>query len=528
LTQLLPRNKLQLMRHADQRPSRLIYCLALAAITLAVYGQVAGFEFVTYQDDGVYVTNNVNVQKGLRADSILWAFTSFHGANWHPLTWLSHMLDIEIYGLRPSGHHVTSLLLHMANVLLLFLLLDRVTGRLGASAFVAALFAVHPLHVESVAWVAERKDVLSTFFWFVTIWAYLQYLKRSYATTYAVVAVSYALGLMAKPMLVSLPIVLLLLDYWPLDRFQKKRLSGLIREKLPLVIMAAGSCVVTFIAQKSGGAVSELARFGLVVRIENALVSYLGYLWNTLWPVGLHGFYVHPGLIPTWKALIAAFVLFGISALCVLNRPKRPYLLVGWLWYLITLIPVIGILQVGEQAMADRYTYIPLIGFFVAAIWLVCDLLGIHMADTNRKHTWPASSPLAVSAVVAACILVILLAVGAYNQAGFWRENETLFGRSLAIDPDNYLAHHELGVHRLMDGDLEDALKHLKACVAAEPEWGLGHANLATALLFSGDYAAAWKQVHMAEANNCVVNPKMRAQLASLMPEPKRVHSFSR
>jgi protein O-mannosyl-transferase len=355
-----------------------VFCLLLAAATAALYFPVSGHAFLTF-DDHDYVTANPHIHAGLSWTTLKWAFTSTTAANWHPLTWLSHALDFQLFGLNPAGHHLDSVLIHAANAVLLFLLLQWATKRAGPSLLVAALFAVHPLNVESVAWVAERKNVLSTLFFFLAIGAYGWYAQRPNWRRYLLLAAMFAAGLMAKPMVVTLPCVLLLLDYWPLGRIQtgppgatgmpRFAISKLILEKVPLFFLSALSAVITIKAQRSGQAVRTLHQFSAAVRIENAVVAYASYLWKMLWPARLAPLYPHPGAtLPAWQLILSAVVLIGITLLVVVQRSRR-YLLVGWLWFLGTLIPVIGLVQIGDAAMADRYAYIPLIGIFVMMAW---------------------------------------------------------------------------------------------------------------------------------------------------------------
>ena len=356
------------------RGSRNLFLVAavLSLVTLAAYWRLPANGFIVRYDDGAYVTQNPHVQAGLTGQTIRWAFTSVWSGNWHPLTWISHMVDCRLFGLNPLGHHLVNLLLHICNTILLLLVFTRMTGSLWRSAFVAAVFAIHPLHVESVAWVAERKDVLSTFFWMLTMGAYVLYSEKPGVKRYLPVAFIYALGLTAKPMLVTLPLVLLMLDYWPLGRSRSWR--SLLLEKLPLLAMAAGSSIITLIAQR-GVALSHLDAFPIGIRIENALVSYAVYIQKTLWPTKMAIFYPYPESIAAWKVAASAITLAGVSAMVLLTTRKRRYMGFGWMWYVVTLIPVIGLLQVGLQAMADRYTYVPLIGLFVIAAWLVPDLV---------------------------------------------------------------------------------------------------------------------------------------------------------
>ena len=350
---------------------KLLICLSLTGILLLVYGQVINFNF-TNIDDQVYVTENAHIQNGISVNGIVWAFTSSHAANWHPLTSLSLMIDYDTYGLKAGGYHFTNLFFHVINTLLLFLLLNKMTGSIYRSLFVAALFGFHPLHVESVAWISARKDVLSTFFWLLTIWAYTSYSKQPEIKRYALAFIFFALGLMSKPMVVTLPFVLLLLDYWPLNR--SIPIKNLIIEKIPLFVLTVASSIVTYMVQKNAGAVVPLIHRPLDMRIENALISYVRYIEKTLLPINLSLHYPHPGMWPVWQAVLAGSMIILLSFLVWRKRDRYPYLLVGWLWYLGTLVPVIGIVQVGDQAMADRYSYIPLIGLFLMIAWGVPDL----------------------------------------------------------------------------------------------------------------------------------------------------------
>jgi tetratricopeptide (TPR) repeat protein len=377
-----------------------VVCTALAAVTIAAYWPVLYCDFVAL-DDSAYVVENHHVRRGLTLDGVRWAFSTGHQANWHPLTWISHMLDCELFGLDAGLFHLTNLLLHAANAVLLLLVLRAMTGRVWPSAFVAAAFALHPLHVESVAWIAERKDVLSTLFWMLTMAAYVGYARRGGVGRYLLVVVVFALGLTAKPMLVTLPFVLLLLDYWPLGRLtaevegrRQKAQSGpssvvcppsspaegrlpfssLVAEKLPLFVLAAASCVVTYLVQQAGEAVVALERMPPGLRLSNALVSYVAYIVKMAWPVGLAVLYPLPRQIPLWQPILAFTVLAIATVAFILQARRRRYLAVGWLWYLGTLVPVIGLVQVGTQALADRYSYIPLTGLFIIAAFSAADL----------------------------------------------------------------------------------------------------------------------------------------------------------
>ena len=448
-------------------------CLVLALSVLAVYGQTLGFGFISY-DDPQYVVSNPWVQRGLTWDGVRWAFTTYYFSNWFPLTWLSLMLDAEIAGVDPRIFHLTNLLLHTANTLLLFHLLDRATGARWKSAWVAALFAVHPLHVESVAWVAERKDVLSTLFWFLTMLLWLRWVERPGAVRYAGVIVSFTLGLLSKSMLVTLPFALLLFDFWPLGRHRGAGLLSLVREKLPLLALAAVSSVTTAIAQRASGTLANLDTLPVAARLANAVDSYAAYLQQTLWPTGLAVFYPHPGSeVPLASWLGAALVLAVISAGVAILRRSRPYLAVGWLWYLGTLLPVIGIVQVGFQARADRYTYVPLVGIFILLAWGIPDLLGRRV----RLLAAGAIASLAASAWLA------------YLQCGYWRDSILLFERALEVTGENAVARNNLAsayYQRNAPGDLERAVAHYAKTIRMEPSYAPSLNSLAVALLKLG------------------------------------------
>jgi hypothetical protein len=379
--------------------AKVAICIFLMVATFCIYSQVQHHEFINFDDD-LYLTNNLNVQTGLTIESVKWAFTTSHPPYWHPVTWLSHMLDYQLYGLNPKGHYLTNLFLHITSVLILFTVLLRVTGKLWQSGFVAAMFAFHPLNVESVAWLAERKNILSTLFWLMTMWAYTHYAEKPTIKRYSLVFLFFTLGLMSKPMLVTLPFVLLLLDYWPLRRFKfrqersrdeiseknianKSEVFRLVLEKVPLFLLTIGLSIVTFYTQKMAGAVRSLDLFSLETRFTNAMFSYLEYLQKMIWPSGLSILYPHPGnALPAWQGIVCGMVLVGITIISIRLIRKTPYFAVGWFWYLGTLIPVIGIVQVGGQAMADRFTYIPLIGIFIVIAW---GYQSLYRSGASRK-----------------------------------------------------------------------------------------------------------------------------------------------
>jgi protein O-mannosyl-transferase len=459
-------------------------CLFLIIATLVVYWQVQGYEFVNF-DDTKYVTQNRHVSEGVSLDSIIWAFTTIHAGNWHPLTWLSHMTDCQLFGVNPRGHHLTSLLFHIINSLLLFVVFRKMTGKLWASAFVAAMFALHPLHVESVAWVSERKDVLSTFFALLAILSYMRYVRQPSVYRYLAVTLCLALGLMSKPMLVTLPFILLLLDYWPLNRFQtqpptntnSKRQNAtvfdLIREKIPLFVLVVISCCVTFYAQKHGGAVKSLDFILLDARIANTLIAYAAYITKMIYPVNLAFLYPYPEMLSGWKVAGSGLLLGGISYLAVKTRKQRPYFITGWLWYLGTLVPVIGLVQVGMQSMADRYTYIPLIGLFIIAAWGVPELT---LKWRNAK-VWMVTSVI--------IILSVLMAV-TFKQAGYWKDSIRLFEHAVQTTSNNYIAHYNLANVLVKKGRVDEAITHYLQALEIQPEFADAHNNLANALNMQG------------------------------------------
>jgi len=459
------------------RPGVLV-CLFLVIITLTVYQQVRNHEFVNY-DDGIYVTSNLEVQSGLTAANIRWALTDFHSGNWHPLTWLSHMLDIELYGMRAGRHHLNNVLLHIINTLLLFLVLSKMTGDLGPSSFVAALFALHPIQVESVAWVAERKNVLSTFLWMLTMWSYVRYLEQPEIKRYLLVILVFVFGLMSKPMLVTLPFVLLLLDFWPLGRFQFGRFDNIVGnlqqnpkiirpvlEKIPLIVFAAASGIVTLYVER----VHSFDSFPLQRRIANALVSYTRYIGKMIWPDNLACFYPYPNLFPAWKIAGAGLLLVFISFLAFKSARRHPYFLVGWLWYLGTLVPVIGLIQVGPQAMADRYAYVPLVGLFIVIAWGVPRIT----AGWRHKRVLLAASAGIVLAALIACT---------WFQIGRWQNSIILFESALKVTDDNWLAHYNLGVALTEAENYDQAIFHYKKVIDIKP--GIQKVNYNIANVFA-------------------------------------------
>ena len=455
---------------------KIAICIFLAVSTFAVYSQVQDHEFINYDDDK-YVTNNEYVKAGFTRDSVGWALTTSYNSNWHPMTWLSHMLDAQLFGPNSKGHHLTNLLFHIANVLLLFLVLLRMTGALWQSGFVAALFALHPLNVESVAWVAERKNVLSTFFWLLTMWAYIRYAQKTNLKRYSLVILFFAMGLMSKPMLVTLPFVLLLLDYWPLRRLQSDRrtaISRLVYEKIPLLVLVAGSVVTTLTVQKMGGALGSLNAFPIQERVINALVSYWLYLQKMIWPGGLAIFYAHPeNTLSVWKGLATAALLALVTTAAIRLARRAPYFVVGWFWYLGTLIPVIQLVQTGSIAMADRYAYVPLIGIFIIIAWGLPELLA----------KWRLRSRILT---IAAGIWISTLMLMTWNQVSHWKNSITIFSHAIEVTdieyPDFLLAHNNLANALLAEGRTGKAISHYKMAINLMPDYAVNHNHLANAL----------------------------------------------
>lgn len=471
------------------RSGPLLLGLGLVLLTFIVYQPVLTAGFINF-DDGLYVTANRHVQGGLTWKGFLWAWQANVASNWHPLTVLSHMLDCELYGMDAGRHHLTNLLFHLANVWLLFEILRRMTrehaGAIGPSAWVAALYGIHPLHVESVAWIAERKDVLSAFFFLLTLGAWHRWARERRPRWYLLAILLFACGLLSKPMVVTLPFVLLLLDIWPLGRLRVGEIRSvrdlgaglrpLLLEKIPLFALSVASCAVTVFAQQ--GSMATLQAVPAARRVGNALVSYVVYLGKTFWPAKLAAFYPLPQGIPLWKSLAAGALLAAITVLAVWRIRRQPYLAVGWLWFLGMLVPVIGLVQVGRQAMADRYTYLPSIGLFLAVAWLAADL-------AFERRLFRAARAGAALAVVAA------LAVAAHAQAGLWKDSLTLFRHALAVNPNNYLAHLNVAVALSRRGDREGALHHFHELLRLQPHLPEAHATLATALADWGRPAEA-------------------------------------
>jgi len=468
-----------------------LLCIFLVVITLAVYMQTRNFLFLDY-DEVAYVTSNPHVANGITLQNITWAFTTFDISNWHPITWLSHMTDVQLFGMNPRGHHLTNVAIHTLSALLLFLLFLRLSGGLWQSIFVAALFALHPLHVESVAWVAERKDVLSGLFWFLTLIFYAEYAERRKTSLYILALISFVLGLMSKPMLVTLPIVMLLMDFWPLDRFRCgeeepglrqfiSRAAPLLKEKFPFVLCSFFSALITIYAQHNGGSIANLTAVSFQLRFENALVAYVKYIGKTIWPHDLAVLYPFPSSIPLWQVISSLLILLLVSAAAVWTGRRRPYFFVGWFWFLITLVPVIGLLQVGVQSMADRYSYIPVIGLFIMAAWGVPDL------TKGLKHRQGILALLACTVITASAALT-------WQQLGYWKDSFSLFQHTLQVTTGNYIIHNNLGNAFVNKGDLEAAIKEYRMAVQISPNDEDAHYNLGHVLASKGNLDAAIKE----------------------------------
>jgi tetratricopeptide (TPR) repeat protein len=450
-------------------------CLSLALLTWLVFGQTLWHDFINY-DDPHYVYEDTRITGGLSISGIAWAFTHIHALNWHPLTTMSHMLDCQLYGLKAGWHHFTNVLLHTLAVILLFFALQQMTGAVWRSAFVAAVFAIHPLRVESVAWVAERKDVLSGVFFMLTLLAYASYVRLPRIARYLLVIFVFACGLMSKPMLVTLPFVLLLLDYWPLGRI-KGRLWKRVLEKIPLIALSVVSSTVTFLVQK--GAVGHTEELPMFERITNAIVSYVLYIWQMLWPLKLAVFYPHPeNRLPLWEIVLCLGLLICATAVAIALRKRRPYLITGWLWYLGMLVPVIGLVQVGWQGRADRYTYLPQIGLYIAATWGATELTAFY----RHQRTILATATILVIGALTSC---------AWVQTSYWRDSERLFRHAAAVTTNNDVADNNLGIVFLGQGKVDEAIALLQTAADLRPDNSPAHENLAKALLQKGRVAEA-------------------------------------
>jgi len=486
----------------------------LGLLTVVVYWPATGNGFINL-DDNLYVQSNVQVQQGLTLKNIGWAFTHTVSCNWHPLTMMSHMIDCQLFGLNPWGHHLTSVLIHAANTILLFLLFYRLTASIWGSAWVGAVFAFHPLHVESVAWVAERKDVLSAFFGFLTLLFYVRHIQAMTtnaksgnishrpARDYWLACLCYALGLMSKPMLVTWPFVLLLLDYWPLGRFQSTPIRTLIREKIPFFVLTMAACLVTFVVQNDAGATQNFGTFPFVLRCLNAVMSYGRYILKIFWPADLAVYYPYPALILIGWALLVAILLAGTTVIFWSQRRHYPFLLVGWLWFIGTLVPVIGLIQVGTQAIADRYTYIPSVGIFLLISWGASQLAGFR-----RQHVLLLS-------VIAVAVL-ILCADATRRQIGQWKDNETLYRHTLAITDHNALAHNNLAASYVEQGRTDEAIVEFREVLRINPRLAETHINLGRLLVLKGQTNQAISDL-LSAVETSPTNPDVRCFLGSLL-----------
>jgi len=458
--------------------SEIWICLFLTLLTLAVYRQVGNYHFINF-DDGGYIYENPRVIEGLTLDNIVWAFTTDHESNWHPITWISHMIDCEIYGMNPGRHHATNLFIHICNTLLLFLFLCKLSGSLWRSALVAALFSLHPLQVESVAWISERKNLLCGFFWMLTLLGYARYVAQPSLLRYLTMIGFFVFGLMAKPMIVTLPFVLLLLDYWPLSRLQDSQVPlsktgyALIAEKIPFFVLSILSCGVTLLVQQKGGAVTSFEAYPLWARAANALVSYTVYIKNMVWPLNLAIFYPLPEEISVWQVLSATCFLAAITFWVLKNAKRKPYALVGWLWYVGTLIPVIGLVQAGSQALADRYAYLPIIGLLIGIVWTAAGFV----CDRKIEVRWPA-----ISAVAA----LTIFSITTWVQAGYWKDSSNLFSHTLSVTSKNYVAHNNLGLALGAEGKPDEAAFHFLRSLQIHPNYAPAHINLGNALVQKG------------------------------------------
>jgi protein O-mannosyl-transferase len=487
--------------------------IALVIAIFAAYAQVTGFSFLIL-DDPTYVKNNPFVGKGITLEGIRWAFTSTYAANWHPLTWISHMLDVQLFGRNPGMHHLMNVMMHAANTILLFIALRMMTGALWRSAAVAALFALHPLHVESVAWISERKDVLSAFFWLVTMISYSWYARNRNMKRYGLVLFFFLMGILSKPMVVTLPFVLLLLDFWPLGRFQPEpwgktlaaehgKAPGISRtgwfcvaEKIPFFVLSGISSYITLIAQHKGHAIINLEQAGLMARVMNVIIAYVAYIEKAFLPVHLSAYYPYYPSYPPILVMLSGLLLVLVTVLAFLKRREAPYFMVGWLWFLGTLVPVIGIVQVGTQAMADRYTYVPMTGIFLCLVWLFADVFG------KNRYGKPL---LAISFI----FLLMVLTLATRNEAAYWKNSEVLFRRAIDVTGNNYLAHYGLGCVLSGKGDINQAVKEYREALKCNPKFIEAYNNLGSALFLKGDEDGA-----------------IRCYLAALSLNPHRADIF--
>lgn len=504
---------------ASSRRSIILLSMILLGMTLAVYWQVRSHEFIDF-DDTIYVTQNPHVTTGLTIANIIWALTSVDVTYWSPITFLSHMTDVQLFGMDPRYHHITSITIHSFSTVLLFLLLCHLTRSRWQSFFIAALFALHPLHVESVAWVAERKDVLSAFFWFLTLGVYAVYVGKRKPLLYCLTLIFFVLGLMSKPMVITLPLVMLLMDFWPLNRYKYLQQNGerplpgellpqlmpYLKEKIPFFACSIVSGVVTIYGQHKVGAVVSIEQLPISYRIGNALIAYLKYLGKTVWPQDLAVFYPLPPTIPLWEVICSLLVLLIVSVTTIRAGRRYPYLPVGWFWYLITLLPVIGFTQAGSQAMADRFTYIPHIGLFIIAAAGISDL-------TRRLHYRRGILTLICGTVLLASAALT------WQQLGYWRDNISLYRHSLNVTAGSFLIHYNLGIALANKMDLDAAINEYKKALRIRPNYPEAHVSLGLAFANKLDLTAAINEYHEAlriDPNNAKAQECLGYILAAL------------
>ena len=495
-----------------------LICIVLAAATFFAFEGVRSNDFVHFDDDK-YITNNEYVQKGLSFESLRWAFATWYQGNWHPLTWVSHLIDVSVFGMKPAGHHLVSVGFHIANVILLFLILKKMTGAVWPSAFVAAVFGLHPLGAESVAWAAERKNVLSSFFAFLTIWAYLRYAQKPGWWRYVMVAVLFTAGLLSKSMLVTLPFVLILLDYWPLNRLNSKfSILNSFYEKLPLLAVSAAFCVVTYLAQLNAGAATDMVSLPIGLRVSNSLISYVGYIGKVFYPTSLAVLYpLDTNGYPLWKVILCLVLLLALTAVVIIERRRHKFLVTGWLWYMGTLVPVIGLVQVGVQAMADRYMYLPAIGIYIIVAWLA--------GEASAKLRLPKVIP----AITGAVILVALLLI-TRMQIGYWKDSESLFKHALDVTKNNYVMHNNYGEALRRKGHLDEAIENIRQALALNPGWIDAHEKLANVLREKGldaEAAAEFELVLRARPDKTNTRNSYGATLVKIKQYDKAIEQFN-
>ena len=470
---------------SPQRQTLIVY-IVLTVVTLAVFWQVNQYDFINF-DDNVYVTQNSHIHSGLTPEGVRWAFSTQYLGLWNPLVWLSFMFDYQIYGLNAGGYHLTNRVLHLLSTLLLFWLFNRMTGAVWKSAFVAAIFAFHPLHVESVAWISERKDVLSAFFWMLTLCLYVYYTEKPVIIRYLLVLFSFVCALMSKPMVVTLPVIMIILDYWPLERFQSKKgklILWQLKEKIPFFILSAALVIITLHSPQNTALRTLYNIFGqpkefpLFSRIANALVSYVTYLEKTFWPHDMAIFYPFPSQIPVWQVIGASLLILIITTAVIVMIKRLPYLFVGWMWYTITIAPIIGIIQISAYAMADHYHYLPSVGIAVMLAWGIPSL--IKSEEIRKKILCPAGM-----------IFLGIMAFLTWQQCGYWKNSITLFSHALQVTKDNYLAHNNLGLALLAEGKSVEAINHFNKAIRITPDCAGFYSNRGIAYTNLGQYKLA-------------------------------------